>query len=163
LQGYFGVILQSGISCTRIVLKNFVGALGSVFSVTIDGVTLTPSAVSTGGLISGTNISRNPAQDNSDFTIDFPAFSGSDLRIVMGGTGFSGPQQFSTTEIQVFTAAYHITGKFTSKTLDLGLTPTSLGTLNATETLNGEFTSYFTQSSADGISWDAEVSVSDEK
>jgi hypothetical protein len=63
------------------------------------------------------------------------------------------------TECQIFSCAYATTGKFTSKTLDLGTVPVSLGTFSSNEVLNGETTAYFTQSSDDGISWDAETSV----
>lgn len=63
------------------------------------------------------------------------------------------------TEMQVFATAYNSTGKFTSRTLDLGLTPVSLGTFSVTATLNGQTVTYFTQSSADGSSWDPEITV----
>jgi hypothetical protein len=68
------------------------------------------------------------------------------------------PGTFTLTEIQVFQALYSSSGTFISRTLDLGITPASLGTFNATETLNGETTAYSTQSSPDGMTWDAAVS-----
>lgn len=61
-------------------------------------------------------------------------------------------------EVQIFLTGFVTSGSFTSKTLDLGITPASLGIFNATEILNGETTSYFTQSSADGSAWDSAVS-----
>lgn len=66
------------------------------------------------------------------------------------------------TEIQVFGTAFNTTGKFTSKTLDLGAIPNSLGNFNAEATIPSTTgLTYFTQSSADGISWDAEVACTD--
>lgn len=66
----------------------------------------------------------------------------------------------TATEIEVYQPAFQSTGKFISKTLDVSSTATVYGNFNATETLNGEGTSYFTQSSDDGTVWDAEIAVS---
>lgn len=64
----------------------------------------------------------------------------------------------TATEIEIYQPSFQTTGKFTSKLLDLGEAPVSFGNFAASETLNGQGTTYFTQSSADGISWDSEVS-----
>jgi hypothetical protein len=71
----------------------------------------------------------------------------------------SSPEVMTVTEIQIFQTAFNVTGQFVSKTLNLGITPAALGTFNATETLNGETTSYFTQSSPDGSTWEAAATV----
>lgn len=88
-----------------------------------------------------------------DHTFDFSAVSVTQIMVLM----FS---NVTATEIEIYQPAFQATGKFTSKTLDLGIAPNSLGSFNASETLNGEGTAYFTQSSDDGSTWDAETSVS---
>lgn len=66
------------------------------------------------------------------------------------------------TEVQVYGTAFNTTGKFTSKSLDLGAIPNSLGYFNAEATIPSTTgLTYFTQSSSDGISWDAEVACTD--
>jgi hypothetical protein len=63
------------------------------------------------------------------------------------------------TELQIFQAGFQPTGLFVSKTLDYGAVPNSYGNFNASEVLNGGTTSYFTQSSSDGISFGGAVNV----
>lgn len=61
------------------------------------------------------------------------------------------------TELQIYAAGFQSTGKFVSKPLDYINAPTSFGNFNADIVLNGETATFFTQSSSDGSSWDAEV------
>lgn len=63
------------------------------------------------------------------------------------------------TDLQIFQAGFQSTGTFTSKTLDYGVAPNSFGNFNADEVLNAGTTTYYTQSSSDGSSWDAAVAV----
>lgn len=90
----------------------------------------------------------------NDITVTLAVFTADSL--FMDFTSSSG---IVMTEVQVLATAYNTTAKFTSKALNFFTVPTSLGTFNATEFLNAETTAYFTQSSADNITWDAEVSV----
>lgn len=60
-------------------------------------------------------------------------------------------------EIEVYSARYQTSGKFTSKSLDYTNPPSSYGNFNADLDYNGGNAVFFTQSSADGSSWDAEV------
>jgi hypothetical protein len=92
----------------------------------------------------------------TDVTFVFNAFSATTLYMTLQVVTPGRSAAFS--HFEAYESAYYTTGKFTSKTLDLGITPTSLGVFNATEILNGEGTSYFTQSSIDGVVWDSEVS-----
>lgn len=67
---------------------------------------------------------------------------------------------FVLSELRAFGPAYESTGKFVSRTLDLKETPSTLGKLQVDYDTNGGSASFFTQSSADGVAWDAETSVS---
>lgn len=155
--GTFNLSLVVVRNLTTIVLKGVTAAFAQM-TVKHGGVTMTPSSVTGGPVISGSSINW-PAFSGAatDVTITFPAFTTTDLQLVL--TLIPANTSFTLTEIQVFTATYNATGKFTSKTLDLGIIPAFYGNFNAKETLNGETTSYFTQSSADGAAWDAEVAV----
>jgi len=64
--------------------------------------------------------------------------------------------------IYVYQAGYEPDGKFISKTLDLSVAPASYGNLVAIMTTNSQTYQFFTQSSADGTNWDAEVNVANE-
>jgi hypothetical protein len=88
---------------------------------------------------------------NKTISVDFTPFSASSVSIQIIG--------FTTTmtEIQIFSSAYFATGKFVSKSLDLGTVPQGPLVFGVTETRNGESSTYFTQSSDDGIAWDSEV------
>lgn len=106
----------------------------------------------TGWEVLGADISANAR----DVPFTFVPFSTTKIVVDIVGTG---GRIAKFTDMQIQQSAYSSSGKFTSKSLDLGATPASVGSFNAAETLNGQSTSYFTQSSDDGISWDAETSV----
>lgn len=75
------------------------------------------------------------------------------------GIGSSPTLTFIVGELTINKPAYELTGKFVSDTLDLRETPFSLGKLQADYDVNGATASFFTQSSADGSTWDAETAV----
>ena len=154
--GIFQINLSSSRNITTIILRQ-VNANFAQLVVRADNVDQTPSAL-TGGLThSGSTIFFPANSGYRDFTLTFPAFTvTSDIKLVVNAILSS--NAFTMAECEIYIAAYNSTGKFTSKTLDLGLTPAAYGNFSATEILNGETTAYFTQSSADGSSWDAEVS-----
>lgn len=83
---------------------------------------------------------------------------GTVVRILLTATSSIG-NTFTVTDLVIQATTFKTSGQFISKTLDLGLAPGSAGTFNATEVLNSEGTSYFTQSSDDGVSWDTAAAV----
>lgn len=95
-------------------------------------------------------------QDTS-LTTTFSTVIATAIRISVSG---SPTVNLAVGEIQAYEAAHSTTGKFVSKTLDLKATPSSFGKLQVDYDLNGGTASFFTQSSLDGSSWDAETSVS---
>ena len=101
-----------------------------------------------------------PNTTTSDFVINLSPVIASQITIQLNysGGGFSNVQ-VSVTEIQVFQTPFNTIGQIVSRNLDLGDTPASLGTLFSDFVLNGEGLTFQTQSSADGITWDAPVSV----
>lgn len=148
---------------TKIVFKGLIPGSSSgsiVLTASLNGnfVAMTLVSISGGGAtldIPNTTINFPSSTSAADITLTCTAFTADKIQLRI--TSSSG---LVMTEFQVFATAYNTTGKFTSRTLDLGLTPAAFGTFNATETLNSQTASYFTQSSADGSSWDSEVSVS---
>ena len=156
-----GVInVNSPISSTRVVTTVILRGVFSGNATMVlksGGITITPTAVSASATLSGSNINFPPVSAATDYTITIPAQTMTDLQLVL--TAINSNTSFTLYEVEVYTASFNTTGSFTSKTLDLGITPVSLGEFNATETLNTETTAYFTQSSANGSSWDAPVSV----
>lgn len=80
------------------------------------------------------------------------------LKIVVNNTTFPF-FGMTATQIEFYPLGYLATAKFVSKTLDLTETPFSLGKLQADYGLNGGTASFFTQTSADGSTWDAETAV----
>lgn len=164
--GVFVITLPYVATISRIILKSYVAGTNNrssiiIISKTGFGTSILPTAVNNGGVIgitSGQHSISFPANSTAvDTIIDLTPTATSTVQIFMENIGGGASQ--TVTEIQIFQTAYDSTGKFTSKMLDLGLAPASFGNFNATETLNGEGTSYFTQSSADGSSWDAEIAV----
>lgn len=155
--GIFNLSLSTSLSLTRIVLKSVFSGNASM-EIRHAGVAMSPSGVSSGLTIgpAPTQINFPPVSVPTDYTITFPAFTTTDLQLVMlvinRNTGFS------LTEVQVFTAAYNSTGSFTSRALDLGTTPASAGYLNASYSIpSGTSATFYTQTSADGSSWDSAV------
>lgn len=152
-----------GVNFKTIVLKSAISNFSStVYQFALNSSPAVPlhiASVNNGGVLinGGTALSLPTDHGAKDFTIVLSSAQQTNNLFVYFFPGAA--QSQSVTEVQVFTTTYDATGKFTSKTLDLGITPLSLGTFNATETLNGETTAYFTQSSADGVSWDAEIAV----
>lgn len=156
---YIGITIPSGLNVTTVVFKGLSCPIN--LQLTIDGAIITPSAISdsTNYQISGTTIRQiTNLNIRHDLTVTYPSFSGTDLRFVVTSAGAPNSFNVSMTEIQVFTAAYNSLGQFVSKSLDLGVAPASLGNFNADVTLNSQATPlFFTQSSADGSTWDAAV------
>lgn len=156
-QGNIFIPIPNGNNYTTIQLRKVTCGI-SILTFSINGATITPVSVSGGVSIAGGTV-QTPVATDADFILTFAAFNPPTSLLVMNVVVGSN-QGWTLSEFQVFTAAFFTTGKFVSRSLNLGLTPSSLGTFNATETLNGEGTSYFTQSSADGVTWDAEVACS---
>jgi len=71
----------------------------------------------------------------------------------------SGVSYLVIKELEIYQAGYQADGKYISATIDLGAAPGSFGTLAASIVSNSENYQFFTQSSADGSSWDAEANL----
>lgn len=156
--GSFIIPLPNDRNITTITLKSVVCGVNNLQFLD-NGVVMTPSSVTGGGIIAGTLVSFPASASPTDYTIVFPAFTTTSLEVRIE---FVANTSFTVTEVQVFLAAYNSTGKFVSRTLDLGTTPASAGYLRGSFTHvagDGCTTSFFTQTSADGISWDAEVTI----
>ena len=160
--GSISVSIPSGINIGKIILRQANPNLSGVFQ-DQNGNALSILSVSspnghwrtdsTPGAIINTADGDNVFQD---VTINFSVFQATLIQLQIGQMSASLSALLS--EIEVYSSAFDSSGQFISKTLDLGMTPSSLGTFSANETLNGEMTAYFTESSADGTSWDAPVS-----
>lgn len=114
-------------------------------------VTIPASSTGAGIYVSGTPAIVGPV----NITTDFASVSARYWRFALTSTR-------TTTvikEMEVYQAGYEADGKFISPSIDLGATPGSLGTLAATITTNGEAYQLFTQTSADGSTWDSEVNL----
>jgi hypothetical protein len=112
-----------------------------------------PTSATFGTPAYGTSWLLPPLLSANDIVFEFDPFLATDLYIAF--RGYEGNAVMA--EIEGYETAFYSTGKFTSKTLDLGLAPASLGNFNADVTLNSQTITYFTQSSANGTDWDAEV------
>lgn len=147
--------LGPGTNFTTLKLR---GVISGACTITFhtDLATLTPSFTDY-GLISGSSIGFTDTPTETNVTITFPSFNCSSISVVITWVANTG---FTVTELQLFTAAYHTTGQFISKSLDLGVAPSSFGNFNIDLTLNGQTSpAFYTQSSNDGSSWDAAVAV----
>lgn len=89
----------------------------------------------------------------TDHTLDFSSQNAIQVSVLFAVAGGS----YQMAEIEAYLLKYQLSGQFVSKTLDYTLTPNSFGNFNADITDNGQGINYFTQSSADGVSWDASV------
>lgn len=165
----FSIPISEALPFKTVVLKGLVPGVSSggiQFSFLKNGVPVSPVPMMVSAVGGGCSadlpdsIVNFPSNGSTpaDITVIFETDTGGGGIIadtlVMRVVSFSG---LIMTECQVFACAYNTTGKFTSKTLDLGDTPSAVGTLFATETLNGQGTSYFTQTSDDGVTWDSEM------
>lgn len=170
--GILAITLNTAAHLTTVLLKSFRSQGGqSTISFTRNGSTSLPvvsvSPSSGGGMslsVSGGQITVTGGAGSPttpiDLTVTFSSFTATSLEahFVNDATGSS--PLVTVTEVQILTAAYSATGQFISKALDLGATPTSIGTFDADITVpSGTTALYFTQSSADGSSWDAAVAV----
>jgi hypothetical protein len=90
------------------------------------------------------------------YTKDFTTVSARYVRLFFHSYNGS---RIVCTEIEVYSAGYEPDGKFTSRALDYGFVPRTYGTLIAFIEANGEAYQFFTQSSSDGSTWDAEVNL----
>lgn len=155
--GLFGLTgLNATLNYTTVVLKSVVcGTAHIEFESNLDG-DLTPSGTSQGS-ISGNSVLLTTLS-GTDVSVTFPSFNASEMTIA---ASFAANTSFTCTEIQIFTAAYNTTGSFVSKTLDLGQTPssTSMGFTADYSTPSGTTATFYTQSSADGSTWDSAVLI----
>lgn len=156
--GTIEISLLPGYNVTTVFLYNvFTNGGGALFYA--DNVLLIPSSVSSPASLTGSQVNW-PNTQTRNYTVTFPVFTAAVLKIEL----LMPPNvSWTSSEIQVFTAAYNSTGKFVSRTLDLhdfvSSPATALGTFHAVDTVNGEGIVYFTQTSDDGITWDGEVAV----
>lgn len=153
--------LTSGEKITTIKLTTLTA--NKTFSISLDGVVMAASSItSPGTFIAGTGQTQMHVDGTltggqpGTVTITFPVFSGSVVTLNFSGSATS---SCTMSEISFFPSLYFSTGKFVSKVLDLKEIPFSLGKLQVDYDLNAETASFFTQSSVDGIAWDAETSV----
>lgn len=144
---------------SKIILRGLQSNTDVIFSFNNGSGNQVITSASFGGAVSSTqwDIGGSSLTSPADVDFNFTAFTATVVTVSILGVTAGRSSAFS--HVEAYETAYNTTGKFTSKTFDLGLAPSSYGNLNATETLNGQTASYFTQSSADGSSWGAEVSV----
>lgn len=153
--GSFNLSLVTSLNLTTFILRGVFSG-NATMVIKHGGVAMTPTSINNGASIIGNNLNFPPVAIPTDYTIVYPAFTTTDLQLVL--TAINSNTSFTLTEIEVYAAAYQATGKFVSKSLDLGEAPHSLGNFNATTTVPSFTTlTFFTQSSADNSSWDAEV------
>lgn len=88
-----------------------------------------------------------------DRIFDFAAQNAIQVSIFFFASGGT----FQLTEMEAYEPTYQLTGQFVSKALNYTLVPNSFGNFNADITDHGEGINYFTQSSADGVTWDSPV------
>lgn len=154
--------LPPTIPVTRIVILNFQNS-GDFYIRDQNGTQIAINSLSSSNgkwfqtvsnphFITGGGTGSNGTGATASITLNISAYTGSSIQIFCGAS-------FICAEVQVFSSAFDTSGQFISKTLDLGLTPVGAELFSANEILNGESTSYFTQSSADGVTWDGSVSV----
>lgn len=93
----------------------------------------------------------------TNYTVNFNTVTARYVRLFI--LTASGRCQVTIQEMEVYKAGFEADGKFISKTLDYTVAPASFGELVAVMTTNSQTYQFFTQSSADGSSWDAEVNV----
>lgn len=165
------VDLGTAYSVGRVIVKNFYferpdsGMSTSAFKIqsSSDGVnwtdrsTITPPSSShqTSGSVFGLGSSFFSAGP-STFTQDFNTVSARYWRLFITGN----PGYYTVTEIEVYQAGFKSTGSFISASIDYTSVPASFGALAASIVTNGETYQFSTQSSDDGLSWDAAVDVS---
>lgn len=163
------VDLGTAYSVGRVIIKNFYFEANRTLSTSAfkiqsssdntnwtDRSTITPPSSSftssDGVFITGPHFYAGP----TTFTQDFTTASARYWRLLITGN----PTYYTITEMEVYQAGFRSSGKFVSKTIDYTVTPNTFGSLAASITTNGENYQFFTQSSADGSSWDAEVNLS---
>ena len=154
-----GTIKVSGLTAfpvSQIILKSYDCSSGSLIFFSNDSGTMIPLSTSLGGiLISGGILLTAVIQ--TDITITFSSPVTTTTITFSGHASSSPPGNILMTEIQIYPTAYNATGTFTSKALDLTQAPFTPGNLNVSMSLNGQIATFFTQSSADGVTWEAPV------
>lgn len=96
----------------------------------------------------------------SSITTDFTTASYRYWRLHQVENGGSSGAYMVMTEMEVYQAGYEADGKFVSTSVDFGTTPSTFGTIAASIVTNSETYQFFTQSSNDNSTWDAEVNLS---
>jgi hypothetical protein len=155
------VTLSSRRNIGRIIVRGAQGDVLSLNSLSIQVNTGTAETHNTANgtwLTMGTN-GMSGAWTPYDATYDFAVTTAIQVAIL-----FSAKGSFQFQAIEVYNPVFLTTGKFVSKTLDLGATPTvigvtTMGVFSADADTNGQPLTYFVQSSSDGISWDSEQPV----
>lgn len=149
----FQITLPTGYTITQIIIRKWTNLLGSRCAIVINGVIVTITSCNNGGVLApdGSFVFLPPSS-LVDFVINIIPTSGNvfSFQSISGGT---------LTNIDVYPTAFNTTGQFISKALDLGIVPNNFGTFNVSQVLNGEGTSYFIQTSADGVTWGGTAGV----
>lgn len=109
--------------------------------------------------IGGSSGSRYRVQE-TDLSINFSLLRCRGIRLFLQIFGSGANTAFTIRELEIWRSAFEVDGKFISRSLDYGAVPPIFGSLAADAVVQaGTTLTYFTQSSDDGSSWDAEVSV----
>lgn len=147
---YIEIVFSATQSINKIVVRNYASRTFSIGSPSALNSTIqynNGTSWITLGTLTGT-------VTVSDLTLTFTPVLATKIRI-LGNTSLT--CNLVVGEFEAYAPAYSATGKFASRTLDNLATPTTLGVFQCDYDLNGGTATFFTQSSADGISWDAEV------
>jgi hypothetical protein len=143
LPNIFTQIILKNVFAAENIISSFIPSLGAVIT------SVSSNATIIGGTGPGIQFSDINGQD---IIIGLLATTLTPLQFFMNGS-------WTMAEIQVFSAAYNTSAQFISRTLDLGDTPASNGNFFADVVLNTGNIIFFTETSADGVTWDAAVDV----
>ena len=172
LDNSFEIDLGESIVVGRVILRNFLGfredsnvfinsvkiqintsASGGTW---VDAATVTvPSSVS-GQTHQFTGSALGFLIDFGDEDVSFTSILARRVRVLINANAC----YLSMDEMEVYKAGYVSTGTFHSESIDFTTVPATFGALAASIEDNGESYQFFTQSSADGSTWDSAVNVS---
>lgn len=151
--GTIAIAVNTSYYMTTIIFRSFTCGVGGL-SFVADSVAINPTAVSgyAGASVGAGFINVGATSAPSvNLVVTFPFFTANTITITVGCGG-----GMTTTEIEVRSSIFYGSGQFVSKALDLGTTPSSSQmSLVADADSNGGSINYFTQTSTDGVSWDA--------
>lgn len=154
----FDVTIPYTIAFSQIILHGWqgVGGYAKVVYIYLDGVKQTVTAVDNGGTLYNNGAILPSSSTVEEYTINItPQTASATLSLKVEGAG-------TLSEIDAYGTAYKATGSITSRAFDFGEAPEStMGTLYVSGFVQaGTSLTYYTQTSADGISWDAAIALS---